>query len=377
MKISIISPISPISVLRRSCVLGIAMLALANVAVAQEGLKDAIGKYCLIGAAVNQWQSDGQVPEADAVLAKHFNCVVAENCMKPEVLAPAEGIFDFRVADKFVNYAQQLGLKVNGHCLVWHSQAPDWWFTNGYTASPASKEVLKERLIKHIKTVVGHFKGQVFGWDVVNEAIMDDGSFRKSPYYNLLGEEFIEIAFRAAHEADPDAELYYNDYSMSGVAKREAVCRLVKNLKAKGIRIDGVGMQSHNGLDYPNLEEYEKSIDAFAACDVKVMITELDINVLPNPKASEVLPWSRTSSSSRSITHTLPDCLLPSRRSWTSAGWPCSRFITSTVHRSAASPCGASATVAHGSTDGPSRDVPTTRCSSTVSIRRSRWYRKS
>ena len=252
--------------------------------VSAQGLKDAVGKYFLMGAAVNQWQSDGQVPQADAVLEKHFNCAVAENCMKPEVLAPAEGIFDFRVADKFVNYAQQLGLKVNGHCLVWHSQAPDWWFTNGYAASPVSKEVLKERLIKHIKTVVGHFKGQVFGWDVVNEAIEDDGSFRKSKYYNLLGEEFIEIAFRAAHEADPDAELYYNDYSMAGEKKREAVCRLVKNLKAKGLRIDGVGMQSHNGLDYPNLDEYEKSIDAFAACGVKVLITELDINVLPNPQ---------------------------------------------------------------------------------------------
>ena len=187
-------------------VLSAALLLLATCSLAQaQGLKDAIGKYCLIGAAINQWQSDGQVPAADAVLSKHFNCVVAENCMKPEVLAPAEGIFDFRVADKFVNYARQLGLKVNGHCLVWHSQAPDWWFTNGYAASPVSKEVLKERIIKHIKTVVGHFKGQVFGWDVVNEAIEDDGSFRKSKYYNLLGEEFIEIAFRAAHEADPDA----------------------------------------------------------------------------------------------------------------------------------------------------------------------------
>ena len=265
--------------------LSAALLLMATFSPTQaQGLKDAVGKYCLIGAAINQWQSDGQVPAADAVLSKHFNCVVAENCMKPEVLAPAEGIFDFRVADKFVNYARQLGLKVNGHCLVWHSQAPDWWFTNGYAASPVSKEVLKERIIKHIKTVVGHFKGQVFGWDVVNEAIEDDGSFRKSKYYNLLGEEFIEIAFRAAHEADPDAELYYNDYSMAGEKKREAVCRLVKNLKAKGLRIDGVGMQSHNGLDYPNLEEYEKSIDAFAACGVKVLITELDINVLPNPQ---------------------------------------------------------------------------------------------
>ena len=222
-------------------------------------LKDAIGQYCLIGAAVNQWQSDGQVPEADAVLDKHFNCAVAENCMKPETLAPAEGIFDFRVADKFVSYCQQHKLKVIGHCLVWHSQAPDWWFTNGYAASPASKEVVKERLIKHIKTVVGHYKGQIHGWDVVNEAIEDDGSFRQSPYYKLLGEEFIEIAFRTAHEADPDAELYYNDYSMAGTKKREAVCRLVRNLKAKGLRIDGVGMQSHNGLDYPNLQEYEKA----------------------------------------------------------------------------------------------------------------------
>ena len=112
----------------------------------------------------------------------------------------------------------------------------------------------------------------------------DNGSFRNSHYYRLLGEEFIEIAFRAAHEADPDAELYYNDYSMGQPAKREAVCKLVKKLKAKGLRIDGVGMQSHNGLDYPNLAEYEKSIDAFAACGVKVMITELDMNVLPNPE---------------------------------------------------------------------------------------------
>jgi endo-1,4-beta-xylanase len=188
------------------------------------------------------------------------------------------------VADKFVKYCEQNQLKVLGHCLVWHSQAPDWWFTAGYNASPVSKELLKERLVKHIKTVVGHFKGQVHGWDVVNEAIEDDGSFRKSPFFNLLGEEFIEIAFRAAHEADPDVELYYNDFSMAGPAKREAVCRLVRSLKAKGLRIDGVGMQSHNGLDYPNLQEYEKSIDAFAACGVKVMITELDINVLPNPQ---------------------------------------------------------------------------------------------
>ena len=314
-----------------------------------QGLKDAIGKYCLIGAAVNQWQSDGQVPEADVVLKNHFNCAVAENCMKPEVLAPAEGIFDFRVADKFVNYCQQLGLKVNGHCLVWHSQAPDWWFTNGYAASPVSKEVLKERLIKHIKTVVGHFKGQVFGWDVVNEAIEDDGSFRKSKYYNLLGEEFFEIAFRAAHEADPDAELYYNDYSMAGAKKREAVCRLVRNLKAKGLRIDGVGMQSHNGLDYPN------SISMYC----------------PILRALVVPTSLRTSNSSRNTTHTSMVCLRTSRRNSTSVGSTSSISITSIVRRLDASPYGVSQTAIPGSMVGPSRGVPIIRCSLTASIKQS------
>jgi|SRR5574344_70979 endo-1,4-beta-xylanase len=249
-----------------------------------QGLKDALGKYMLIGTAINQWQSDGQDVAGTAVVRRHFNQATPENCMKSECLQPAEGLFDFRVADKFINYCQQNHLTVVGHCLVWHSQAPDWMFTNGYCARPCDKDLLRERIIRHVRTVVGHYKGQVHGWDVVNEAIEDDGTFRKSPFYNLLGEEFIEIAFRAAHEADPDAELYYNDYSMSNPKKRETVCRLVKRLKAKGLRIDGVGMQSHNGLDYPNLEEYEKTIDALAACGVKVMITELDLNVLPSPE---------------------------------------------------------------------------------------------
>ena len=141
-----------------------------------------------------------------------------------------------------------------------------------------------ERMRKHISTVVGRYKGRIKGWDVVNEAIEDDGSFRRSPFYEIVGEDFIEIAFKAAHEADPDVELYYNDFSMSKPGKRAAVCRLVKRLKDAGCRIDGVGMQSHNGLDYPDLSDYEASIDSFAACGVKVMITELDVNVLPNPR---------------------------------------------------------------------------------------------
>ena len=135
---------------------------------------------------------------------------------------------------------------------------------------------------KHIQTVVGHYKGRVHGWDVVNEAVEDNGSYRRSPFYNTFqSDEFIKLAFRYAHEADPDAELYYNDYGMFRRGKRETVARLVKAMKAEGIRIDGVGMQGHISLDRPSLEEYEASIRAFRECGVKVMFTELDVSVLP------------------------------------------------------------------------------------------------
>ena len=263
--------------------LSIALCSLSLGNMHAQTLKEAIGKYCLIGSSLNQWQSDGQDTPATEIVRRHFNAAVAENCMKSECLQPAEGIFDFRTADKFVKYCEDNRLTAIGHCLVWHSQAPNWLFIDSY-GNPASRDVLISRIKKHISTVVGHYKGRIHGWDVVNEAIEDDGSYRKSPLYNIIGEDFIEIAFRAAHEADPDAELYYNDFSMAKPGKREAVCRLVKRLKEKGVRIDAVGMQSHNGMDYPDLTVYEKSIEAIAACGVKVMITELDLNVLPNPK---------------------------------------------------------------------------------------------
>jgi endo-1,4-beta-xylanase len=137
---------------------------------------------------------------------------------------------------------------------------------------------------EHISTIVGRYKGRIHGWDVVNEAIMDDGSYRRSKFYEILGEEFIPLAFQFAHEADPDAELYYNDYSMFVPEKREEVVRLIKSLKEKGIRIDAVGMQGHIGMDYPQIEEFEKSLSAFSDAGVKVMITELDLTILPSPR---------------------------------------------------------------------------------------------
>ena len=146
-------------------------------------------------------------------------------------------------------------------------------------------EELKAIMKEHISTVVGRYKGKVKGWDVVNEAIMEDGSYRRSPFYEILGEEFIPLAFQYAHEADPDAELYYNDYNMWAEGKRNTVVKLISELRKRGLRIDAVGMQSHMGMDHPDLREYEKSIEAFAAAGVKVMVTEFDMSALPTAYA--------------------------------------------------------------------------------------------
>lgn len=252
-------------------------------AVAQGGLKDVLGKYFLVGTALNTQQTGlGCDSNVTAVICQHFNSIVAENCMKPEELQPQEGKFKWRKADRLVSYGEKHGMTVTGHVLVWHAQTPDWFFKDSL-GHDASKELLTQRMRQHIHAVVGRYKGRIKGWDVVNEAIEDDGTYRQSPWYRILGPQYIEMAFRFAHEADPDAELYYNDYSMSNPKKREKVCQIVRDLKAKGMRIDAVGMQSHNGLDFPDLTEYERSMDAFAACGVRVMITELDMNVLPNP----------------------------------------------------------------------------------------------
>jgi endo-1,4-beta-xylanase len=173
-------------------------------------------------------------------------------------------------------------MHITGHCLIWHSQLPHWFCTDeqGHNVSP---DVLRQRMKAHISTVVGRYKGRVKGWDVVNEAIMEDGSYRKSKFYEILGEEFIPLAFQYAHEADPEAELYYNDYNMYFPGKREAVCRLVKQLRERGLRIDAVGMQGHIDLHHPSLEEFEKSIETYAGAGVKVMITEFDMSALPSP----------------------------------------------------------------------------------------------
>lgn len=243
-------------------------------------LKEAFADHFYIGTAMNVPQILGVDHEGAAITAEHFNAIVAENCMKSEEIHPAQGQYFFDEADAFVAFGEEHGMFITGHTLVWHSQlAP--WFPYDDQGENVSREEMIARLKDHISTVVGRYKGRIKGWDVVNEAILDDGSLRQTPFLEIIGEDYLELAFQFAHEADPEAELYYNDYSMASPAKRERVVQLVRDLKAKGIRIDGVGMQGHMGMDYPDVAEFEKSIEAYAAEGVKVMITEWDISALP------------------------------------------------------------------------------------------------
>ena len=182
-------------------------------------MKDAAKDRFLIGTALNEAQIRGIDTAGVRVVKEHFNAIVAENCMKSQPIHPQRDRYNFDTADRFVEFGLQNGITVTGHTLIWHSQLPRWFVYND-DGTLRSAEELKAIMKEHISTVVGRYKGKVKGWDVVNEAIMEDGSYRRSPFYEILGEEFIPLAFQYAHEADPDAELYYNDYNMWAEGKR-------------------------------------------------------------------------------------------------------------------------------------------------------------
>lgn len=249
---------------------------------AQETLRGAAQENLLMCVAVNNWQVEHPESEEARTIAAQFNCLVAENCMKMETVHPAEGVFCFEEGDCLADFAQRNGQKLIGHCLMWHSQVPAW-FTRDEQGNEVSAEVLKQRMKTYITTVVGHFKGRVWGWGVVNEVLEDDGRFRESPYYRILGRDFIKLAFQYAHEADPDAELYYNDYSMAIPAKCDAALRLVEDLRKEGCRVDALGFQGHMSMDFPSVEAMERSIERAGAAEVRVNITEWDLSILPNP----------------------------------------------------------------------------------------------
>lgn len=243
-------------------------------------LKEVFKDKFLIGSAINEWQVSGEDSIGANLVKKHYNTVVAENVMKSEVVNPQQNVYDWDKADEFVKFGEDNDMFIVGHCLVWHSQLAKWFPYDDH-GNYVSADTLKQRMKDYIYTVVGRYKGRVQGWDVVNEAIEDDGSYRKSPFYEILGEEYIPYAFQLAQEADPDAELYINDYSMFHPGRRDRYVELVNDLKNRGLRIDAIGMQSHIGMDYPNFEAYEDAIEAFASTGCKVMLTETDMTILP------------------------------------------------------------------------------------------------
>lgn len=245
-------------------------------------LKEALKGYFYIGAALNSFQINKQDTLGIKIMKDHFNSIVAENCMKSMVIHPEENRYDFTLSDRFVDLGEKNNMFIIGHALIWHSQLAKW-FCVDEQGNNVSANTLKERMKNHIYTVVGRYKGRVKGWDVVNEAILEDGSYRKSKFYEILGEEFIPLAFQYAHEADPEAELYYNDYNEWFEGRRNTVIRLIRELKKRNIRIDAIGLQGHIDMQTPSLMEYEETILGYAKEGVKVMVTELDLSALPTP----------------------------------------------------------------------------------------------
>jgi len=259
---------------------------LADKTASTVSLKQAYKNSFLIGTAIGNAQLMHPQAVTTKLIEQEFNAATPENDMKWERIHPLPGQYDFAAADKFVEFAQKNNIFMTGHTLLWHSQAPDWIFEDE-NGQEVSREVLLGRLKDHIDTVVGRYKGRVQSWDVVNEALNEDGTMRQSKWYKIIGEDMIEKAFEYAHAADPEAELNYNDYNLNNPQKRLGVLRIVKQLQAKGLRIDGVGMQGHYSLFHPDFKEVEDSIIAYAETGVKVMFTEVDISVLIFPEGAE------------------------------------------------------------------------------------------
>ena len=248
------------------------------------GLKDYYKDNFLIGAALYPELFDD--PVAADLIKTHFSAMTPENDMKWALLHPTIGEYKFDRVDKIAEFTRANGIKLIGHTLVWHSQLGQGVFTKEGAADTndlTDSETLFARIKDHIFTVAGRYKGKVFGWDVVNEALNEDGTYRESGFYKIAGDAFIEKAFEYAREADPGVELYYNDYNLVKPEKRQGAIRIIKKLQEKGLRVDAVGIQAHWDLTFPELEEIEKSILEFSELGIKVMFTELDVSVLPSP----------------------------------------------------------------------------------------------
>lgn len=246
-------------------------------------LKDLYAKDYLLGTAFDFRTPQEFSPAELEIIKTQFNTITPENSMKPGSLQPAEGQWNWAVADRLVEFCESNKMTLIGHTLVWHAQTGAWMF-EGENGQPVKREVAIERLRKHIHTVVGRYKGKIKGWDVVNEAIADsrNGStenLRNSPWLRVIGPDYLTLAFKFAREADPNVELYYNDYNIEGGDKHKSSLLLLKRLIAEGAPITGVGIQGHWSLTHKPFEELDQAIQNYKALGLKVMITELDVTI--------------------------------------------------------------------------------------------------
>ena len=267
----------------RKLIAAMLLLSVLTVGHAQEsstsvkGLKDYYRGHFPMGVAIRPSSVDG---EEASLIIKHFESVTAENAMKMGPIHPRENEFNWKDADVIVDFAEKNNLKLRGHTLCWHNQAPSWMFKDS-EGNDTSKEVLLKRLKDHINAVVSRYKGKIYAWDVVNEVIDDDDLkyFRESPWYKICGDEYIKKAFEYAHEADPNALLFYNDYNTESPGKRDRIYKMLKQLLDQKVPIHGVGLQGHWSIFGPTEQELRQSIEKFSSLGLQIQITELDISV--------------------------------------------------------------------------------------------------
>ena len=263
-------------------------------------LKDAYQDDFKIGVAINQKQFTGEDTNGAALIKAQFNSISPENVLKWEIIhpRPGENGYDFEPGDRYVDFGETNGMYIIGHTLIWHSQTPRWVFRDAIGralngTNSADRELLLKRMHDHIQTVVDRYKGRIQCWDVVNEALNEDGTLRRSPWQRIIGDDYIEKAFQYAHEADPDAVLRYNDYSLENEPKRKGAIALIQKLQARGIPVTAIGSQSHVKMDWPALEQVDATLSAFAKLGVKVMITELDVDLLGRSESADVAEMQR------------------------------------------------------------------------------------
>ncbi len=265
-------------------------------------LKDTFKDDFLIGTAMNLSQIEERDAYTDSLIKRQFNAATPENIMKAEEIHPEWDKYDFDAADKLVMYGQKNGIVINGHTLIWHSQLPK------FVHQINSADSLRTFFNEHIKTVASRYDGKVQSWDVVNEALNEDGTLRKSIFLEKLGDNYIVEAFRLAQEFTPNSELFYNDYNNEQPAKRAGCIDIIRKIQAAGVKIDGVGIQGHWHVGRVPFKEIEESILEYAALGIKVAITELDIEVLPrNFQGAEVSFRMESDSSLNPYVDGLPD----------------------------------------------------------------------